>query len=174
MKTYVLTVSRYFPKTHKRAGEETNFTDKIMCGTICPGDCEICDFKLGKKIHTIRSNYPLWSKRISEIQKGNAILSIRYWSGKPYNSKQVEIYKLDKDSGIGIQSICIKPKCIVWFLEKSVELFSIDNNFNNPLNLAFVANNDGLSIKDFKEWFKSYDLSKPMAIIHFTAFRYFS
>ena len=25
---------------------------------------------------------------------------------------------------------------------------------------------------DFKEWFKGYDLSKPMAIIHFTAFRY--
>ena len=181
MKTYVLTVSRYFPKTHKRAGEHTNFIEKILVGqydkndnfylqdTQADFDREIFFECRNPKIHTIRSNFDLWSKRISEIQKGNAVLSIRYWSGKPYNSKQVEICQLDKNSGIGVQSICLKPKCI---LEDSVELFSIDNNFNNPLNLAFVSKNDGLSFEDFKEWFKKYDLSNKMAIIHFTSFRY--
>ena len=162
MKTYVLTVSRNFPKTHKRAGEPTRFKEQLTNG-LAQLNGEDC------KIHTIRSNYPLWAKRISEIKDGKAILSIRYWSGKPYNSKQVEICQLDKDSGVGIQELCLKPKSI---LEDSVELFYIDNNFYNPLNLGFLSRNDGLSYEDFKEWFKSYDLSQPMAIIHFTRFRY--
>ena len=57
IKTYVLTVSEFFPKTHNKSGLPTGFIDKI-----------------GSKIkkHTIRGNYPLWKKRIDEIQKGNA------------------------------------------------------------------------------------------------------
>ena len=35
-----------------------------------------------------------------------------------------------------------------------------------------LAKNDGLTLPDFKEWFYKYDLSTPMAIIHFTKFRY--
>jgi hypothetical protein len=35
-----------------------------------------------------------------------------------------------------------------------------------------LSKNDGLSLPDFKAWFKNYDLSEPMAIIHFTKFRY--
>ncbi len=35
-----------------------------------------------------------------------------------------------------------------------------------------LARNDGLSLEDWEAWFKDYDLSKPMAIIHFTPFRY--
>jgi len=45
MKTFVLTVSRYFPKTHKRAGEPTCFLEKILsefivCGLICKNEVE--------------------------------------------------------------------------------------------------------------------------------------
>ena len=29
-----------------------------------------------------------------------------------------------------------------------------------------------MSLDDFKAWFKGYDLHKPMAIIHFTNYRY--
>ena len=39
------------------------------------------------KLHTIRANYPLWEKRIKDIQEGHAVLSVRQWSGKPYRSK---------------------------------------------------------------------------------------
>jgi hypothetical protein len=39
-------------------------------------------------------------------------------------------------------------------------------------NFTRLAKNDGLSLKNFKEWFKKYDISEPMAIIHFTKFRY--
>jgi hypothetical protein len=157
MKTYVLTVSRTFPKTHKRSGEPTGFTEKIVCAVFCPGDCSDCDFK-SPKLHTIRSNYDLWAKRINEINEGKAILSIRYWSGKPYNSKQVELYKLEKDSGIGIQ-----PITFMW------QYAHIDYMI---IPIEQVATNDGLKFEDFVEWFKKYDLSKPMAIIHFTDFRY--
>ena len=162
MKTYVLTVSRYFPTTHKRAGEPTHFVEKLLAGqydknkdTQADFDREIFFECRNPKIHTIRQNVELWKKRISEIQKGNAILSIRYWSGKPYNSKQVEICQLNRFSGIGLEEVVIP--CM-----------------NDIDSIKQLAMNDGLSLEDFEEWFKKYDLSKSLAIIHFTAFRYFS
>ena len=155
MKTYVLTVSQTFPKTHKRAGEETGFIDKI---------------KGGVKPHTIRANYELWKKRIDEVNAGNAVLSIRYWSGRPYYTKQVEICQLGKDSGCGVQALIFTDKTLLGATACGPE-------YPNPtwyfgLNIGGLAKNDGLSELDFVEWFKKYDLSKPMAIIHFTDFRY--
>lgn len=55
MKTYVITLSQYFLATHKRAGDPTDFKEKFLSG---------------EKIHTIRANYPLWEKRIKEVQEG--------------------------------------------------------------------------------------------------------
>lgn len=175
MKTFVLTVSRKFPTTHKRKGEPTFFVEKIFkglnqimpccwCGygCTCSKHCIIDSMQLNPKIHTIRGNYELWNKRIEQVQKGEAILSIRYWSGKPYNSKQVEICQLDKDSGIGVQR---------YKLNEFVDMF-IDNKQFDFRTARLMAKNDGLSFKDFSEWFKNYDFSKPMAIIHFTAMRY--
>ena len=150
MKTYVLTLSQKFPKTHKKAGEETNFVNKIFDGS---------------KIHTIRSNYELWEKRINEVKEGKAILSLRFWSGKPYNSKQVEFSKLSNDNNIDIQKI----ENAVYSQNNTPESWKIgDNYFNN----SEICENDGLSENDFIEWFRKYDLSKPMAIIHFTSKRY--
>ena len=162
MKTYVLTVSRTFPKTHKRAGEETFFKERILSALSK-------DLLMWNKIHTIRANYVLWANRIKEIQEGKAILSIRYWSGKPYNSKHVEICQLDKNSGCGLQELN--------FLDSRFD-FPYVYCMHNPLTRVFkglqrdLAKNDGLSLDDFKDWFRKYDLSKPMAIIHFTTFRY--
>lgn len=149
MKTYVLIVSRTFPKGHNKEGEQTFFVDKISNG---------------EKIHTIRSNYPLWKKRIKEVQEGKAVLSLRYWSEKPYRSKQVEFARLDKDSGIGVQEI--------YFINKNIYCPDLCSDRFLKSNIEEIAKNDGLSIEDFKEWFKNYDLSKPLAIIHFTNFRY--
>ena len=39
------------------------------------------------------------------MNAGEAILSVRYWSGKPYNSKQLRIVEFDKDSGVGVQKL---------------------------------------------------------------------
>ena len=182
MKTYVLTASRFFPATHIRKGEPTFFVEKIKnsIGIICrecreierfDGDC--CGFipkNLGDKLHTIRSNYELWAKRIKEVQKGEACLSLRYWSGKPRRSKQVEFARLTKEDGIGLQEFKVVEHVAEFGDERAA--YVIDNSAKTMLLSETIANNDGLSIGDWREWFRNYDLSKPSAIIHFTNFRY--
>lgn len=81
MKTYYLTLSQVFPATHARAGQPTGFRENL--------------FKT--KLHTIRANYEFWKNRFEQIEKGEACLSIRQWTGKPYRSKQVEIARLTRE-----------------------------------------------------------------------------
>ena len=147
MKTYVITISEKFPKTHIKAGQKTRFIDKIINK---------------HKIHTIRSNYALWHKRFEEIDKGKACLSVRVWEGVAYKSKQREIFVFYKSDGIGLQKISF---------DSSIYSFKIEDvtEFNTTYELA---KNDGLDLLNFEFWFKDYDLSEPMAIIHFTNFRY--
>ena len=35
-----------------------------------------------------------------------------------------------------------------------------------------LSKNDGVSFIDWLEWFKGYNFNRPLAIIHFTPFRY--
>ena len=182
MKTYVITLSRQFLVNHKRAGEETHFKEKFLLGQSCPdcaspqdlsginiSDCNgcvrACSFP---KLHTIRANYPLWEKRIKEVQEGKAVLSVRQWTGKPYRSKQIEIARLTAKDGVEIQKARIMPEANF--------MVAIDEDYEKylctPEEIQGLANNDGLSLADWKEWFNGYDHSKPMAIIHFTKFRY--
>lgn len=148
MKTYVLTLSKSFPRTHARAGEPTEFREKFL---------------KEEKIHTIRANYELWSKRIKEVQEGRAVLSVRQWTGKPYCSKQVEIARLTAEGGVGIQKLCF-PNRLTALVDYPERKLSVD--------FKLLAKNDGLSLADWCDWFRHYDLSKPLAIIHFTNFRY--
>ena len=157
MKTYVITLSSYFLANHKRAGEETHFKEKFLLGQ------GLTDYDTPSmvKIHTIRANYPLWEKRIKEVQEGRARLSIRQWTGKPYHSKQVEIATLTAENGVGLQKL--------EFYNNTLGLCHIGIVYQKKYELAYY---DGLSFEDWEEWFKGYDLSEPMAIIHFTKFRY--
>ena len=157
MKTYVITLSKHFLANHKRAGEETHFKEKFLLGQ------GLTDYDTPSiaKIHTIRANYPLWEKRIKEVQDGRAVLSIRQWIGKPYRSKQVEIATLTAENGVGVQKL--------EFYNNTLGLCHIGIVYQRKYELA---HNDGLSFEDWKEWFRGYDLSEPMAIIHFTKFRY--
>ena len=145
MKIYVITLSRCFLANHSKAGEPTNFKEKFL---------------RGEKIHTIRANYPLWEKRIKEVQDGRAVLSVRQWTGKPYRSKQVEIATLTAGSNVGIQ------------------LMELTNDFAECIigghhhSYVAVAKKDGLHPADWLDWFSSYEFSRPLAIIHFTKFRY--
>lgn len=160
MKTYVITLSKVFPVTHKRAGEPTDFHEKFA-------------FALShkehywQKLHTIRANYPLWRKRFDEIEAGKAQLSIRQWSGQPYCSKQVELAVLTKEDGIGIQKLQFEPADRDG--SQSFNWFNIDGRFGDK---RILAHNDGLTLEDWMEWFRRYDLSQPLAVIFFTSFRY--
>lgn len=155
MRTYVLIISSSFPKTHKRAGEQTYFKEKI--GTALMNHEK--PHGLHEKLHTIRGNYELWEKRFEKIDRGEACLSIREWTGMPYRSKQIEFARLTKDDGIGLQEL-VHPDC---FISASVEGKQVD--------WSDVAKNDGLPFEDFCEWFNVRQ-KESMAIIHFTEFRY--
>ena len=72
-------VSRFFPKAHKRAGEETGFVEKILKGV---------------KVHTIRANLKRWEYIAEEVNSARAYVSLRYWENKPYRSKQIEYGRL--------------------------------------------------------------------------------
>lgn len=152
IKTYVIPVSRFFPSTHPRKGEETDFIDAI---------------KDGRKIHTIRGNYELWAKRIAQVQAGEAILSLRYWEGRPRFSEQVEFLRLDKDRGVCVQELKFNEGFVnepmIW-----------DGNCWVSHHALDIAKKDGLYYDNYLNWFRTggYDLSKTMAIIHFTPFRY--
>jgi len=144
MITYVLTVSTKFPTTHKKAGQPTGFPLAI---------------KHYVKIHTIRGNYDLWAKRFEKINAGKAILSVRVWEGKPNASKQREIFKYDHTHKIGIEKLEDPTNFVFARIE------------GKRIDWDLVANNDGLNLADFCEWFKART-PEPMAIIHFTSFRY--
>lgn len=176
MKTYVITLSKQFPVGHIRAAEPTFFKERFLSGQeckLCPPkdrhkcypECYECSMNcIPKKYHTIRANYPLWSKRIAEIERDEACLSIRQWSGEPYRSKQVEIGRLTKDDGVGIQRLHFPEGDIASPIVRGSRFCMVD--------LEVLSRNDGLSYSDWYRWFKKYDLTKPMAIIHFTPFRY--
>ena len=160
MKTYVITLAKTFPAGHPRAGEATDFRKK---------------FENGKKKHTIRGNVSLWARRMNEVEAGKACLSIREWSGRPYNSKQVEIARLTKDDGIGMQEMAMQitqPKMDGRNVAY-IGLFSrvwTDGHYDKVLTEK-IAKNDGLLIEDWKAWFKDCK-GNCLAIIHFTPFRY--
>ncbi len=148
-KKVIITLSRVYPATHKRAGELTGFEGKL---------------KSGKKIHTIRLNAKgVWNKRFHDIESGRKYLSVREWTGRPYDSLQREFAQYEK---IGLQKIAMSygsddvyPR--IWIDDKEV-------------TVQQVAANDGLSIEDFVDWFfgKSKSNTFDGVVIHFTDFRY--
>ncbi len=167
IKTYVLTLSANYLKGHPKAGQPTFFAKKFACGVLKAGyyaaDGEIP--VVLSKTHTVRVNFPLWESRIKEVQEGKAILSVRGWIGKPYNSKQYVIANLDKNSGIGIQEAIISVHGPISSLTCKVEGKEVDP--------TLFANNDGLTLQDFADWFLP-ELTglKHGGVIHFTNFRY--
>lgn len=73
-KKVILTLCKVFPVTHSRAGEKTGFEQKL---------------KNGIKKHTIRYNAKdVWDKRYNDISKSKKYLSVREWTGRPYNSEK--------------------------------------------------------------------------------------
>lgn len=167
-------IAKHFPVTHPRKGDETYFRDKITDRFWPLPEFQKPEIEGMHKIHTIRKNYPLWQKRIAEVEAEKACLSLRQWEGRPYHSKQVEFLKLTKADGVGIQKLIFRD---VWDAiaaqvfnpgESTCKCFSVFDK---------IEANDGLTEIDFRRWFwdkkeNNYPLNEPFAIIHFTPFRY--
>ena len=166
IKTYNIMLSKVFPVTHKRAGEPTFFSQKVQAAkypTVFPDEVP--------KLHTIRANYPFWKERIEKVLAGEAEICLRQWTGKPYCSKIVEIMRLTAEDGVGIQKLNFGWRGDIQV--PVIEGWYMDGNFGSKQELA---KNDGLSLEDWQEWFKGHEkdtvYDNPLAIIHFTNFRY--
>ena len=177
-------VSRYFPKGHPKEGQPTYFVEKILNSLYFAGKVTLeeiknlnikdFDWKVFEtcfpKLHTCRAALDSWIKIVRKVNSGEYVLELFYWSGKPYHKDengigQVVFATLDKDSGCGVQEL----NFIAYNIERPC-IFG--NGYAATNHISTLAKNDGLSLDDFKAWFKGYDLSQPMAIIQFTKFRY--
>ena len=155
-------LSREFPKTHPKAGQPTDFKEKKEAGI---------------KKHTIRGNVELWEYRAKEINAGRAELSVRQWSGKPYErgSHQIEIAR---HTCLGTQRVSLRYKYNSkrgYHLPISSKVTD-SNGVQKVIGLDRLAANDGLSVEDFKEWFsfEGKNLKGVIygVILHFTDMRY--
>lgn len=188
MKTYVIILSSAFPTTHPRGGKATLFATAFRNGQSCrkcdenkPALCIRDCFAL-RKIHTLRADIPVWEKRIAQILTGEAILSIRQWTGKPYRSKQVELARLTAEDGVGIQRAVVsrseweeydnKTHYCYWVTVEGKEIAIDDiaknDGFTDPLDYVMWFDRDIEKQKPDKDGWKHLEL----AIIHFTPFRY--
>ena len=153
-KIYILMLSREFPKTHPRAGESTDFKTKK---------------EEGIKKHTIRVNAELWEHRAEEINAGRAVLSVRQWSGKPYEpgSHQIEIAR---HTNLATQRVKMSFS-VPW--NKCISVKQDNGDIHHPL-FSEVARNDGLSPDDFIDWFIKTGKRSVIdgVILHFTDMRY--
>lgn len=146
----ILTLSKVFPADHPKAGELTGFESKL---------------KAGVKRHTIRRNANnVWDRWCHDIRTGKKFLSIREWTGRPYNSEQREFARLES---IGLQRIEM-----IYGSDDAYPQVWVDDR---RVGIEEVAANDGLSVPDFVDWFfgkNNRENTFEGVVIHFTDFRY--
>lgn len=164
MKTYNIILSAVFPATHPRKGQPTGFKDEVLRAVCKTSERFLSDIR--PKIHTIRANYPLWKKRIREIECGEAEICLRQWAGRAYRSKTVELVRLGKNDGVGIQRLTFDKDL------DGAALLNFCYVDGCLTDIRLLAHNDGLPFDDWKAWVRSFALYQPLAIIHFTSWRY--
>lgn len=147
----IITFSKAFPPGHSKVGQPTGFESKLKAGT---------------KIHTIRADAKGWWDKCAEaINSGRKYLSLREWTGRPYNSEQRKLGEVDK---IGLQSITM-----TYSSEDELPQAWVDGK---KVPVEQLAKNDGLAVEDFVEWFFSTPLYKSNTfegkVIQLTDFRY--
>lgn len=102
---------------------------------------------------------------LKKSKQAKLVLSIRQWEGAPYKSKQIEIARLTREDGVGLQSLHL-------YKENETPIGEVNVKFDSETSVKALAHNDGLELNDWYSWFENYDFSKTLAIIHFTKIRY--
>lgn len=177
----VVTLSKTFFPNHPRKGQETGFKAKVTDG---------------RKVHTCRCNYEHWRAKMEKITSPGGVLSVRQWSGEPYRSPQEVI--ADIPAGVtGVQKLELRrERCVVnHFAEETAKAVATTTYYDwtaqvdgRGVPVEILAENDGLTVDDFKAWFapafdaaeKKYPelaaaasaLTLDFAVIHFTKKRY--
>lgn len=153
----VLLSKTFFPQ-HPKAGEQTGFKEKVQ---------------KGEKRHTCRCNYDYWKEGIDSLQKRGGVLSLRQWSGKPYQKNTTQERIMDIPASIvDVQKLVMRRN-----LAKEGGYDYSAQVEGTPVQVSQLAKNDGLTLEDFKAWFNPvFDENKAdaltFAVIHFTTFRY--
>lgn len=161
----VITYSRTFPKVHPRSGQSTFFVEKIWKWYYDYKDGDVRDLlwyneqydnQFGvDEIKNIHSYHPKWHTIRSgkRFKKGDKF-SPRIWSGKPYASPQItiapdititETFDFEIKVLGGIISVFVDG----WpFYQEDGDILTGEDD------LRKLAENDGLTLDDFKAWFK--------------------
>lgn len=152
----VITFSRKFTSYHPKAGDPTYFVESFYNSIFSrnnlmdyPNGIEINDCILSIKNHTIRKG--------NRFKKGD-FFSPRVWgtdvnpkSGKsgPYHSKQIILC-----NDVEIANVW-DIRILVQDFGKSGLQSVITINGQDFQNIELLAKNDGLSLQDFLQWFKT-------------------
>lgn len=162
----VLTFSRHFPKGHPKAGRPTGFVEKVLYNLVNRKVytkskavewaretgiddehpmCYIDTFDqydcVYPKAHTVRGG--------SRFSPGD-MASLRVWSGAPYRSKQVEFAQVEVKTVWPVEIYATE-----FIFELKVNGVALDKEGQER-----VANNDGLSLIDFYNWFNIHPKKK--------------
>lgn len=160
----VLTFSHVFPQSHPRAGEKTNFPEKIWKWYFNAHNGDVRDLNwyleqydnhfgvdaienvqgFAPKLHTIRSGRR-W--------KVGDFFSPRIWSGKPYASKQIIIAPDIEIKNVYDFSIATDGDYACYYFDSEIFFEHNDQFITQYAALEFLAKNDGLSVADFLSWF---------------------
>lgn len=174
MITAVVTLSKKFFGTHPKAGEPTDFRDKVL------------EYR---KIHTCRANYDYWKKKFDRMKEVGGVLSLRQWSGKPYGKGTTMELVRDIPSDVcGVQQLKV---ALTKFPRKVEEKYRVPGTDfymvamvdGKYVDLETLAHNDGLEVEDYMNWFlPAFKLGRKgerplfsmriFAVIQFTNFRY--
>jgi hypothetical protein len=156
----VLTCSRFFPKGHPKAGQETFFVEQVL-NLILPRLVNLNDIKPEvrpyvndffiidgerQKHHTIRAG--------NRFKPGDMV-SLRVWSDKPYRSKQVEFAQVEVKKVWPVE---------IYATEFIFEL-KIDGVSQTKEGQEWVAINDGLNLIDFYNWFTIHPKKKEQSFV---------
>lgn len=142
-KTILLHVPDSFPSWHSRYGEDTGFADKIKA-------------KNQSKIHAIKSNVEFWQQATIKFATGKYRIRIVHLEDTPEGKCY---YLIQESEFLHIQKAC--------FISEDNSL-KVDNK---RIDITEVAQNEGYTLEDFKEYLKQID-KRSFCIVHFTAFSY--
>lgn len=153
----VITFSRVFPSYHPRRGECTYFVEKIVGGLVA-NDVEGCTTELIKSLRDSKllsiSVMNELSKQTYGYYKHHTIraghrwkvgdwFSPRVWSGKPYNSKQIQF----------APDIQVKKVWNIEMIKNGYKEFYVDAMAKTGSRICHIAMNDGLTTDDLFWWF---------------------
>jgi hypothetical protein len=156
----VIVFSRLFPKGNDREGQQTFFVEKIWKYFISEEKSRINELKyyqqnyydLFNPISESDVNLDKYLPKLHTIRAGNRwkagdVFSPRVWIDKPYKSKQLQI----------APEIRIKKIYPIEIIDNEIiingSLFGRFSKCYCDENIYTLANNDGLSIVDFVNWF---------------------